>query len=186
MVQYKLCTKYNDSPADLLEHLNQVFGEKYVTKINNTCLAIEYNYNDMDYKVLLSHIVELQIGQRIVTSDIMFFLLKKFLENYIVLKEIKFIDTVNADDNKLIEKYIRNLYITKETEEYENAKNLFLQELEWIVSDESIDIISITLNINKGKKNHEVQIFNNGVVLCSSAEISKEVFEIIGTVLVVN
>ncbi|PGT73599.1 hypothetical protein [Priestia megaterium] len=177
MMQMKLFELFDTE--ETLNKLLSIFGEKSVIKFSNEIIGITYDYGANSYIDVLKKVKELNLRQIINTSTMFINTIDYCVNNELFINKINFIYPIQPESTQYLDDYLEKINATTGTEKQENKLKLF-KEIDWIISDECIDLQSISFQLVDEKSLYtDVQFFNNGVLLIDEESVISEVAELI-------
>ncbi|MEK5036909.1 hypothetical protein [Sporosarcina sp. FSL K6-3457] len=181
MMQFKLFelldneSTYND--------LISLFGKQAVYKFSNSIIGITYDYGANNYVEILKKVKNFNLRQVIITSSSFLRAINYGVDKDIQINEIKFIYPILPESVIQVQDYIEMINAT-EGEEKKYNKNKLFKEIDWITSDECIDIKCISFDLkNEEQLYYKTELYNNGVLLVNDKTIIKNVAEFINNTL---
>lgn len=177
MLQFKLFRVYNGEST--LTKLGKEFPD--IIHFNDNVIGIPYDYGLNGYRKVLESVKSLPLKQYIVTPESFFKLLNYSIEVGYYINSLSFLESVPPENQEMISYYKREINAEKDLFKKQSIVNKFFNELNWIVSDESIDIkeLSIRVKSQSSPIYVEVDIFNNGVLLFDNESIKDQVVSLI-------
>lgn len=176
--QYKLFKifEYEQTRKELID----LFNVNKVWDINDKLIGISYDYGVNQYKDVLNKVYNLNVSQKIITSRTFVKIIKNCVDHGYILRNIEFIESIPEDVADYIRDNIEKLNANKNID----SKNIFeksiTNELNWLRSNDGIDIKSIAFRI-KDDSNLKVgvTIYNNGVISLDNDSVLNDVTELI-------
>lgn len=184
MLQIKLFRVFDNTKDQTIKDLQEAFGEENIININNNIVGVSYNYSDRGYRYILSKIKNIDVKQFIITSNLFFDLIDYCVNNQLFIKRINFADSIEEEHSEFIREYLSKVN-SRTNNIYENKKFL-LDELNWITSDESIDIKTTSFTIEKSNNSirfFEVELFHNGVIYINNQIVLAETIDVLNTII---
>lgn len=180
MMQMKLFELFDTN--DFINLVTE-FGEESVVKFSETIIGITYDYGANSYIDLLKKVKDFNLRQVINTSSRFIQLIDYCVDNDLFINKISFIYPIPKESTEYLEDYIENINSSTGAEKLTN-KLKFFKEVNWIISDECIDLQSISFQLieQNSKLYTDVQLYNNGVLLVDDQSVLPEVEKIINTI----
>ncbi|MBE7114030.1 hypothetical protein FT641_15895 [Bacillus paranthracis] len=171
MIQLKLFELFNPNDGTA-ENLLGIFGKEDVIKFSDKYIGIAYDYDKSTYVDILRKTKELNLRQVIVTSRTFFELVNYSIKHDFTLNEIKFVYPIADESVEFVNRYLQEINALV-GEEKNNYKQQLFEELDWIVSDECIDIkvLSLHAKFPESPLYIKIELYNNGVLLINSRKI---------------
>lgn len=179
-MQMKLFETFEDTNITI-EELKQEFDEKNIYEFHSKILGITYDYHGSSYVQLLKKVRNFNIRQVIVTSTNFLKLIDYCVENNVKLNQINFIFPVTKESEEIVNSHLEKINSLSHLDK-KMYKDFLFKEIDWIVSDECIDIKYISFDIKDNKGLYStVQLYNNGVLISEESSESlnaliKEIF----------
>ncbi|WP_394532806.1 hypothetical protein C1N83_27970 (plasmid) [Priestia aryabhattai] len=171
MMQVKLFELFDTKEA--FDKLLLIFEEETIIKFSNKIIGITYNYTDNSYIDVLKKVKDLNLRQVINTSTIFINIINYCVSNSLFINGINFVYPVQEDSIGYLEDYLQKINSAEGLEKQGNKLKLF-KEIDWIISDECIDLRSISFEFEK-EMYTKVEFFNNGVILIGNSSVIEEV-----------
>lgn len=172
MLQYKLIEVLD---KNTLLKLNNIFGKKNIIKLTDRIVGIYYDFSENTYTDTLRKIVGLNLRQCILTSSRFLNIINYSLDNNLSLSSIDFLECIDENLTKNIKSSITKTKLVNDKNEKLKLKQSLIENLNWIMFDQSIDIQSILISIDVDffPFTVEVRFFNNGVLYVDDINIIK-------------
>jgi len=164
MIQVKLFELFE--VKNTYQELIEIFSKDRVIKFTNNIIGITYDYSSNNYISILQKVKDLNLRQFIVNSNPFFNMIDFCVKMDFFINNVKFIYPISEESVQFVDDHLERINDTKGKEKVINRNKLF-NELDWITSDECIDIKSISIQVSNGVIPifNEVELYNNGVLL---------------------
>ena len=179
MLQYKLIEVLD---KDTLNELNIIFGSENIIELTDKIIGIRYNLDSSTYIDILKKIVGLNVRQWILTSSRFINIIKYSIDNNLLLDSIDFLECIDKVHSDNVNSSITKVKMAKDSNEKIKLRQLLIEDLNWIMLDQCIDIKSVLLSYQVKFPPFliEVRFFNNGVLYIDDKNIVaclKQLFE---------
>lgn len=184
MLQLKLFKIFNKQKKETLDKLHELFGDKNIFIFSDNIVGISYDYEERGYKYVLEKVMELDIQQFIITSNIFMNLISFYVTKKIHIKNIMFVDSIEQEERDFVNSYIEKINSEENVEQRQSLKETLFDELKWITSDECIDIKAIesVVWIANPPVFVSIELVHNGVLLVGNSVILNDLKEIIDSI----
>ncbi|GGA69509.1 hypothetical protein [Ornithinibacillus halotolerans] len=176
-MQLKLFRVFNREST--LPKIDSYFSD-YLT-VSDYTVGIPYDYGKNNYKKLLEVMKNMEVKQFIITPEKFFKLLNSSINEGYFLSDIQFLESVPAEHQELITHYKNNINSILNPFEKQSMATKLFSELDWLITDESIDIKKINIRINSDATpiQVDVEIYNNGVILLDDISVKEKVVNLL-------
>lgn len=166
------------------EELIKLFNADNIWEINNNLIGISYDYNVNQYRDILNKVYNLNVSQKIITSRTFVKIIKKCVEKEYFLRKIDFIESIPEDVADYIRSNIEKINSNKNIESKNVFEESIANELNWLRSNDGIDIKSISFRV-KDDDNLKVgvSIYNNGVISVDNNSVLDNITELIQQII---
>lgn len=153
-------------------------------KFNDNIVGIPYDYGRNGYRKILEEVKGFSVKQYIITPEKFFKLINLSVNNDYFISSLKFLDSVPLENQQVMDLYRKQINTAQTNTEKLEKLDKYLSELEWIVSDGSIDIKELGLRIMSNNKQLQVEVtlYNNGVILIDNKDVENQVIELIKSI----
>lgn len=171
MLQLKLFKVYSGELT--LRALNEKFSN--IIQFSDNVIGIPYDYGKNGYRKVLETVKDMPIKQYIITPEKFFKLINYSINNGYFINSLNFLESVPLEHQEIISHYRQQINVESNIIKKQSIANKFFTELDWIITDGSIDIKDLGLRIKSDLTSIqvEVDIYNNGVLLIDN-EIVKD------------
>ncbi|WP_318506513.1 hypothetical protein [Bacillus sp. T3] len=178
MLQYKIFLVFEMEKT--MKLLEDIFGEEILIFENNI-VAIPYDYGKRGYRYVLEKVKDLDVKQFIVTPFNFLKFLELSISNNYHINDISFIESLPHEEQEFINEYKQKLNKTINYLDKSLIMDNLFKELEWLSSDESVDIKSISVRCKNQDSQllFEIELYNNGVLLVGDISIIEKAKELI-------
>ncbi|WML43132.1 hypothetical protein [Neobacillus sp. PS3-40] len=182
MMQLKLFELFDTDKT--LKELNILFGEQSVIKFSNSIIGITYDYSTNNYIKVLQKVKDLNMRQVIVTSSVFLNVIDYSVKHDLFINDLKFIYPISKEKISYVDKYIELINSTSGLEK-DSYKTKLLKEIDWIISDKSIDIKNITIQMQNDDSPiyYNFELYNNGVLLIDDDSILMSATNLMNNIL---
>lgn len=180
MLQFKLFKVYNGEPT--LDKLDGEFSN--MIRFNNNVIGIPYDYGRNGYRKVLEAVKDLPIKQYIMTPEKFFKVLNYSIELGYHVNSLNFLESVPPEHQEIITYFKQKINAETDISKKQSIANKFFGELDWLITDESIDIKDLSLRIKSDSSpiHVEVDIYNNGVLLFDNESVKDQVVSLIKSI----
>ncbi|MCC0693024.1 hypothetical protein [Clostridioides sp. ZZV14-6387] len=163
MGQYKLLEILDQNT---LAEVTNIFGNNNIFKFTDNIVGIKYDYNRMSYTDVLRNVIGLNLRQWTITSNRFIDIISYSITNSLHLGPIVFSEFIDSNQTDKIKNIITKINMTFDSENKLQLKEALINNLEWLMLDECIDIQSIVIShmIPTPPFNVDTRFFNNGVL----------------------
>ncbi|MDQ0150029.1 hypothetical protein ACFO6R_08430 [Eubacterium multiforme] len=174
--QFKIYILDSSNFEQTLNYLYKKFGKDKIVLLSGNKIAIQYDYNLYDYKYLLEEMNKFPATQYIITANKFLNLLKSCMKKNLIIDEIRLID-IFKDDNEMLLKLISQINYNSSN----NLKENLLDELNWLKSNEGIDIKYMSFRMQSDDKPIKIKfsLYDNGLLIIDDSKILDKVLEVI-------
>lgn len=177
MLQLKLFKVYGGE-----EKLGEVISAfSNLIKVSDNIVGIPYDYGRNGYRKILEDIRGLNVKQYILTPEKFFKLINLCVSKDYYISSLNFLDSVPKEHQEALDFYRNQINKASTLVDKNDRASKFLSELEWIVSEDSIDIKELTIRIKSEETKLQVDVtfYNNGVILIDNMTITNQVIELL-------
>lgn len=180
MLQFKLFKVYGGKST--LDKLDGKLSE--IIDLGNNVIGIPYDYGINGYRKVLQAVKDLPIKQYIMTPEKFFKVLNYSIELGYHINSLNFLESVPQEHQEIISHYKQKINGETDISKKQLIANKLFAELDWIITDESIDIKYLSLRIKSDSSliQVEVDIYNNGVLIFDNVSIKSQVINLIKSI----
>lgn len=180
MLQLKLFKFYNGELT--LSTLNEKFSN--IIQFSSNVIGIPYDYGKNGYRKVLETVKDMPVKQYIITPEKFFKLLNYSIDNGYFINSLNFLESVPSEHQEIISYYRQQVNAENNIIKKQTIANKFFTELDWLITDESIDIKNLSLRIKADSSpiQVEVDIYNNGVLLIDNEIIKDKVINLLESI----
>lgn len=180
MLQFKLFKVFGGEEE--INKINSIFPNMVSFKDN--IVGIPYDYGRNGYRQILEEIKNLPVKQYIITPEKFFKLINYSVNEDYFIRSLNFLDSVPLENQQAMDLYRTQINTAQSLMDKKEKVDKYLSELEWIVSDGSIDIKELGLRIKSQKTQLQVEVtlYNNGVILIDNKDVENQVIELIKSI----
>lgn len=177
MLQYKLLEVLDENT---LIKINNIFGYKNVINFTDKIIGISYDFDSNTYTDVLRNIVGLNVRQWILTSSRFINIIDYSINNNLDLNSIDFLECVDKKQIENVKLNITRINMSKNQDDKIRIKQRLVNDLNWIMLDQCIDIKSVSLSYTVPYPPFivELRFFNNGVLYINDETILKQTIEL--------
>jgi hypothetical protein len=158
------------------------FGKESVIEFSNNIIGITYDYGANSYINVLKKVKDFNLRQVINTSSRFVKVMDYCISNNLYINEINFIYPIPKESVQYLDDYLEKINATFGEEKQANKIRLF-KEIDWIISDECIDLQSLSFQfVDDDGLYRNVQLYSNGLLLLDDKSVIKNVAELIGDI----
>lgn len=177
MLQYKLLEVLDENT---LITIKTIFGDKNIFSFTDKIIGISYDFESNTYTHVLKNIIGLNVRQWILTSSRFINIINYSINNNLNLNSIDFLDFVDEKQIENVKLNITRINMSKNQDDKIRIKQRLVNDLNWIMLDQCIDIKSVSLSYTVPYPPFivELRFFNNGVLYISDENILKQTTEL--------
>jgi hypothetical protein len=182
MMQLKLFEMFDTDKT--MKELNILFGEQSVINFSTSIIGITYDYSTNNYINVLQKVKDLNMRQVIVTSTAFLNVIEYSVKHNLFINDLKFIYPISKETVSYVDKYIEFINSTSGLEK-DSYKTKLFKEIDWIISDKSIDIKNISIQMTNDDSPIYInfELYNNGVLLIDDESILESVINLMNNIL---
>lgn len=180
MLQLKLFRVYNSEST--MEKLVEKFPT--IIQFSDNIIGIPYDYGKNGYRKVLETVKDMPVKQYIMTPEKFFKVLNYSIESGYFINSLNFLESVPEENQEIISHYRQLVNAEKDLFKKQAIVSKFFVELEWIITDESIDIkdLSIRIKSETSPIQVEVSLYNNGVLLIDDEIVKEQVINMMKSI----
>lgn len=148
-------------------------GEKRIFSINENVIAADYFGDSHEYINVVKMGKASDLTQFMITSSKFLSIIKYVVMNKYDLEKVDFIYPISEESSNFINAQIGAIYSFDEDKELVKSHlSKLLAEIEWLATDDCIDIKSVSFDYQNPKDGiyRKIVIYSNGVISLNSEE----------------
>lgn len=161
-IQIKLYKVFDNNKEDTLSKLYNYLDQDRIYEINKNIIAIRYDYTKYPLRRVKKILEKIEAEEVLIINEIFYSILSKSIKSKYIIQNINLRDSVQ-DFNEIIKESIDNIdYVG---EQMQDSIDNLIYELDWVSSEEYIDINDITIRIENEGILTPLSINRNGEIL---------------------
>ncbi|WP_426982786.1 hypothetical protein ACP059_18570 [Bacillus cabrialesii] len=174
---------YEIANKTILSEIQDKFEAENIISFTDRYIGVRYNYSNVNYSYLLNYMRTTRSRQVILNPNKFLKIIQYCLRHNIYIEDLNFVKIVPEDSYEFVQKYLDK--INDGTEEIKLLyRDKLFSELDWIVSDEGIDIedLKIQMEIKDNPIYSNVNFYNNGIIT-TTQNVSDELQNLVEFIL---